>query len=107
MVCVYLIVGVGYVIFFAKDVPSAFDYIRHIVSPTQPWTVSIPGMSKVIDVLAFALLLAEWPMRNEEYALAKIREVPWRAVRWFVYLALVVLIMTYRGDFSEFIYFQF
>ncbi len=107
MVCVYLIVGVGYVIFFAKDVPSAFDYIRHIVSPTQLWTVSIPGMSKVIDVLAFALLLAEWPMRNEEYALAKIREVPWRAVRWFVYLALVVLIMTYRGDFSEFIYFQF
>ncbi len=107
MVCTYIIVGVGYVLFFSKDVASAFDYLWHIVSPTEPWMAHLPQMPKTINVLTPLLLLAEWPMRKEEYALAKIKDVPFRPIRWAVYIFIIILIANFRGDFAQFIYFKF
>ncbi len=107
MVCTYMVVGVGYVLFFSKDVASAFDYLWHIVSPTQAWTVSLPGMSIVRNALVLLPLLAEWPMRNEEYALAKVKCVSHRPIRWAIYLFIILLISTLRADFAQFVYFQF
>ncbi len=107
MLLTYVIIGIGHIIFFAKDIYSAFDYINHIF--TGPWEFVRPiGFS----TFAFVLLLfvLEWTTRKKEYAL-QIHE-KFTGKRTWMMLALDYLIVAaiiWFGTFenSQFIYFQF
>lgn len=102
---------VGWVFFRAKSVGDAMAYLSGMVSPSLFSAPRFPGSRRLPIVMAciLALILAEWAGRNDAYALARIRAVPTRAIRWAAYLGIVFTIY-FLGNFSEsieFIYFQF
>lgn len=107
MVLTYIIIGIGHIIFFAKDTYSAFDYMRHTF--TGSWEFVRPiGFS----TFAFILLLfvLEWTTRKKEYALQI--HTKFTGKRTWMMLAidyLIIAVIIWFGTFenSQFIYFQF
>ena len=95
----------AWVFFRAESVGHAFAYLAGIVSPTL---FSIPnGLPKVTLGLIVAMLVLEWLGREDEYALARLGLTWTQPLRWSMYYALVLVILTMAGRPQEFIYFQF
>ena len=54
------------------------------------------------------LLTVEWLQRDKEHGLQGVDTVvKWRWLRYMLYAAAFVAVIYYRGDYAEFIYFQF
>lgn len=107
MVLTYIIIGIGHIIFFAKDTYSAFDYMHHIF--TGSWEFVRPiGFSTLAFI--FLLFVLEWTTRKKEYALQI--HAKFTGKRTWIMLAidyLIIATIIWFGTFenSQFIYFQF
>lgn len=107
MILTYIIIGIGHIIFFAKDTYSAFDYMKHIF--TGPWEFECPIS---ISIILFILLIfvLEWTTRKREYALQIHQEYQGKRM-WKLfaidYLVMLIIIMFRSSESSQFIYFQF
>ena len=64
------------------------------------------GYGYLYCLFAIVLLILEWILRDREYSnpAALLHN---RAFRWTLYLALILLIITFTGKSQAFIYFQF
>ena len=106
----FVLVMMGWIIFRAESVASAFLYIRRIFVPSlfaKPNTELVDlYLTDALRILALVFLMfsVEWWQRNEQHALAHIR---YRAVRWSFYGLLVVCLFLFIGKVETFIYFQF
>ncbi|MBP5703100.1 MAG: MBOAT family protein [Paludibacteraceae bacterium] len=107
MIQTYILVGIGQVIFFAKDTYSAFDYIKHLF--TGPWHFECPIKLSII-VFILLLFVLEWTSRKKEYALQIHEKYKDRQIwKLFVidYIILAIIIKFGCVEDSQFIYFQF
>lgn len=107
MILTYVIIGIGHIIFFAKDTYSAFDYMKHLI--IGPWELERPiGIS----IIAFILLIfvLEWTTRKKEYALQIHQRYTGKQI-WKLlaidYLVIALIIRYGNFESSQFIYFQF
>jgi len=105
MLLTFALTTLAWVFFRAEDMGHALSYLggifdRPIIKRPQVYPEPL-----IYFVIGFVLI--EWFGRREEFAMAKISR--YKAVRWFCYLA-IILLTYFFGNFSEnieFIYFQF
>lgn len=107
MILTYVIIGIGHIIFFAKDTYSAFDYMKHMFMGS--WELEHPIG---IRIIAFILLLfvLEWTTRKKEYALQIHQRYTGKQI-WKLlaidYLVIALIVLYGNFESSQFIYFQF
>lgn len=107
MILTYIIIGIGHIIFFAKDISSVYDYLRHMFM--GPWEIEKPfGMS--IGILVLLLFVLEWATRKREYALQIFHRYSEKQMwKLFAVDYLLIALIVWYGNFesNKFIYFQF
>ena len=103
----FFLTVIGWVIFRADNMSQAMDFITAMFS-NQIGDISLTS-GRFCLLGGVALLMIEWLQREKTHAL----ELPvnkifkYRAVRWGLYLFLVILIDRFAGVDQTFIYFQF
>lgn len=103
----FLLVMIGWILFRARHLSEAFDYIRLMfTAPVSP-VGELIGKRAVI--WCFVLLIAEWIGRGYEtpvdlFSKGVGRFVP---VRWSLYIVLFLIVLIFSGNTEQFIYFQF
>ncbi len=112
MITTFIIVTFTMVLIRAESLESAFNFISNIFSVS---IFSIPpkglGINTNITVPLLLLILfviVEWFGKDGEYAIAKIKLIKKRYVRWSLYSFLIFMIIMYMKTFeTPFIYVQF
>lgn len=105
MMLVFALITVGWIIFRCENISEACMYIAKICSPSllsKPEGVMWALPSMVFATLMFAF---EWMQRKEEFPLVNFCR--YKAIRWAVYLFLILAIVYYQGKPADFIYFKF
>lgn len=107
MVLTYIIIGIGHIIFFAKDTYSAFGYIRNMF--TGPWDLN-NSLSIYVVVFVVILVILEWITRKKEFAL-QMHQAYQGGKRWKLFCidyCIIFAIIKYGCiEGGQFIYFQF
>ena len=112
MAVTFFLVVIGWIIFRAENMSSAYHYIARMF--TTPWTDFSAKMFIDLAVLKDALIgcaimiLVEWIQRRKEHGLELWRPAVGRYQQVALCYALIFLILLF-GEFGEnqFIYFQF
>ena len=101
----FLLVTFGLIIFRADTISSAFAYIGNIFSGS---ILSISLENRHFQCFTFILvtMVLEWAQRKKEYAL-DLEGVKSVALRFAIYLAVILVTLIFSTDSSEFIYAQF
>jgi len=95
----------AWIFFRANNIGHAISYISGIFSRSL---IKTPEVFPIITIcLIFVFLVIEWFGRNGEHAIEHIRRIKFIYVRWGLYLFIAYLILFFRGNQQEFIYFQF
>ncbi|MDO5340928.1 MAG: hypothetical protein Q4F69_00530, partial [Bacteroidia bacterium] len=58
------------------------------------------------NLFIIIMLVVEWVSRNKQHGLNQIR-IKNKVIRWFIYIALIYIMLYFGGETEEFIYFQF
>jgi len=105
MLSTFMLTCMAWVFFRARDVSSAFDYIKRLFTPEL---LRLPEVYHVSTLLLILLLIAvEWIQREKQHAL-EFNSVKLPAMlRWSIYYSLLLIIFLFGGQQQEFIYFQF
>jgi len=112
MLVTFILVMVGWVIFRSESLPGAWEYLCGMCTPTLFANPDFGAMGIAqfywIPTLffIFALQAVEWGMRHRAFGL-DIAFVRSRALRWTIYLGIVLMMAIFAGNQAEFIYFQF
>ncbi len=102
----FIIVALGWVLFRAPNMSTAFDYIKLMFTDFH-FSAPAFGMSTIIWILV--LLIIDWRMRNRRHGLDFPMRGLWlnRYFRWTFYLAMVFVVLIFSGTAQQFVYFQF
>ncbi len=106
MLLTFFLVVIGWIIFRAGSIGQAWKYICGICDAS---IIAIPIKKKLLleCVVFISLLLSvEWLQRNKQHGLNQI-PIKSKAVRWFIYIALIYIVLCFGGETEQFIYFQF
>lgn len=105
MLLTFLLITIGLIIFRADSVGNAFAYIGHLFSPS---ILRFDVEPKHLQCFAFILftMIVEWSQRKHEHAL-DLQSVKSVAVRYAIYLAIVITTLIFATSSSNFIYAQF
>lgn len=119
MICVYLLVSVGLIIFAAPDIISAGHYLSGVFCRLTeiPNIADITGLlegvvSKKMLEIAFAssviVLICEWKsmIRKKEFALQIVMQKG-KYIRYIVYTIIFLMCIWFNGENKDFIYMQF
>lgn len=107
MICTFVLVSLGLIIFRAETVSDAIEYISLLCSSSLLNKPEIQ-MSTVVYFFCLCLLVFEWLARDEQYTFAYfVAKCKLRVLRFFVYWTLFFFIFLFQGDKADFIYFQF
>ena len=101
----FLLVTFGLIIFRADTVSSAFAYIGNIFSGSI-LTISLENRHFQCFAFILVAMVLEWAQRKKEYAL-DLEGVKSVALRFAIYLAVILVTLIFSTDSSEFIYAQF
>jgi len=102
MAVTFALVVFAWIIFRSETITDAFRYVQGIFSMT---IFSIPQIDKRFLFFILLLVLIEWIQREKQHALQfSIKPV---ALRWALYIAIIIVIFSKSGAQQEFIYFQF
>ena len=107
MLLTFLLAVIGWVIFRATGIPSAVGYFQSMLS-----LETLTGFYKIFTEWTMLpvgiMLLVEWLNRQSEHGLQGFDHVVRsRWARYFLYALAFVAVIFFRGDYAEFIYFQF
>ncbi|KAA6303314.1 MAG: hypothetical protein EZS26_000493 [Candidatus Ordinivivax streblomastigis] len=105
------LVVLGWILFRAETISSAWEYISEIFSTSL---FSLPvgsslSSSRTMGVICFilAFLIAEWCGRQNQYAIEK-TGLTWKPIfRYTVYYVILVILFMFAEKDLQFIYFQF
>lgn len=105
----------GWIIFRAPDMPSLFHYFEGMLQwetlrASYRFFLTNENLIYPINLYIIIMLVVEWLGRTKEYALQNIENISIlrnRYVRYIAYATAFVLILIYRGGYTQFIYFQF
>ena len=110
MVITYIIIGVGHVIFFSKDISSACGYFLHLISSNFTFENPIPIIGVRPTFFVLLLFILEWCTRNKEFAIQSTSK-DYEKITFIVLLGsvfLAILISVYASNQSNlFVYFKF
>lgn len=112
MVGTYLLVSLGMIIFVAKDMLAAVNYISHmlisfwIIPGREDIIKAFPLSSILIILLILFTIIIEWKSRNKEYGFCFLSSIQRRYWRFLIYYIVTWLIISYQNP-APFIYFQF
>ena len=101
----FSIVVLGWILFRSDTILDAWSYICRLFSNslfTKPDAHGVSGFSVAICLM----LLVEWVQRFKEHPF-DLGCIPSRVVRYAIYLALILIIISLGGHTENFIYFQF
>ena len=111
MVSTYLLIAIGHIIFFAKDVKSSLAYFQSLLDINGYTSLHLDSMGQkhIIYLFIIILIFVEWTSRNKEYGLSfdNLKIVNNGVFRMIVYALLFLLCITMSGRHSDFIYFKF
>ena len=96
----------AWIFFRAENIGHAWSYLSTIFSKSLFTIPHIFGM-KIIMLLIIILVFVEWLGRESNFAIEHLFNRFNRIVRWGFYLFIIVLIVLFKIDNQQFIYFQF
>ena len=107
MTLTFMLAVIGWILFRATGIPSAIGYFQSMLS-----LETLTGFYKIFTEWTMLpigiMLVVEWLNRQGEHALQGFDHVVKnRWVRYFLYALAFVAVIFFRGDYAEFIYFQF
>ncbi len=110
ILCTFLLVVLGWIIFRAPHMPTLLHYLERICDAsifTIPWLMNreyyIP-----LSISIILLLLIEWWNREYSHGFAINKTISIQWIRRIIYLGIVLIIIYYgRFSYNQFIYFQF
>ena len=111
MTLTFVLVAIGWVIFRATSIPNMVNFFHEMLNPhalSALWKFFIAPAFPVARISIIIMLIIEWLQRSKEHGLQnadKIIRSRW--LRYFLYALALVSIIFFRGDYTEFIYFQF
>ncbi len=109
MILNYVLVSLGFIVFYASSVTEAFRFFAGILS-TSFFTMPEVPVKKVTLLFILIVLILEWTTRKKEYPLQihhqYIDGKMWKLV-FIDYLVIAVIIWFGNFESSQFIYFQF
>lgn len=96
----------AWIFFRAQSVTDAFNYIRLIFTKQVFSVPTIIGTTLLVLISIFFMI--EWLGREKQHPLALADLLPYKVLRWFTYLTILMVIII-LGSFNntEFIYFAF
>jgi D-alanyl-lipoteichoic acid acyltransferase DltB (MBOAT superfamily) len=108
IVTTFLLVVFGWIIFRCDNLTSVFTVFSKIFSPSLFSLPNIGGRRRffLTIFLIIICMIMEWAHREKEFGL-QINGIKYRIVRWAVYVILMLMIIMFQGNQSDFIYFQF
>ena len=103
----FFLAVIGWIIFRAESMTQAVDYLTAMASNRFFDASMIYG--RVYLLLGLLLLVIEWLQRDKQHALQLPNNYLFRhkAVRYLLYIFIVILCLTFYGESQTFIYFQF
>jgi D-alanyl-lipoteichoic acid acyltransferase DltB (MBOAT superfamily) len=109
MMTTFILTVVAWIFFRAESVQHAFEYISGIVSISIFETPEISGILRatMTMTLVITFIFIEWLGRESQYAIEHLGARWKRPVRYAMYYAIILAILTLGGGQQEFIYFQF
>lgn len=103
----FALVAIGWIIFRAKSLNDAASYIYHIAMSLP--AVGTLHFGKTAFIWIAIMLLIDWkgrkyahPLQMEQYQMFRILPM-----RWGAYIFFIIAIVLFRGEATNFIYFQF
>ena len=107
MALTFFLAVIGWIIFRAETMTQAFEYLSAMVSNKFFDTSMLYGVTYLC--LGIILLLIEWLQRDKQHALQLPNNIFFRHryIRFFLYIIIVLLCLTFYGESQTFIYFQF
>ena len=104
----YVLVSLGFIVFYASSVTDAFRFFSGIVSTSLFSMPSLP-VKKVTILFMLIVLIVEWTTRKKEHPLQLPADgiFKYTAVRYLLYAGIGVLLFVFAGEVETFIYFQF
>jgi D-alanyl-lipoteichoic acid acyltransferase DltB (MBOAT superfamily) len=109
MLSTFALTVFAWIFFRAENIEHAFDYISTILSNSLFQFPSFNDMPKALITLFLILffIIIEWNGRFEKYAIEKMFLEKSFIIRHAFYFLLIFMIFYFKGNNSEFIYFQF
>jgi len=101
----FLLTTVAWVFFRAETVTKAIDYIASLFSLTLFTIPQKKSISLIVFLVIFIII--EWAGRRQKYAIETLWLTYPRALRWGIYLVLIMSVFLFGKKVDEFIYFQF
>ena len=104
----FLLVLIGWVIFRADHISEAWAYLCRMFTN---FSFVRNSLATIIPALVWAniMLLIEWVMRHHPHPFSIYGHglLKYKTWRWFCYVLLALICLTFKGQSGEFIYFQF
>jgi alginate O-acetyltransferase complex protein AlgI len=109
MLSTFALTVFAWIFFRAENIEHAFDYISTILSNSLFQFPSFNDIPKALITLFLILffIIIEWNGRFEKYAIEKMFLEKSFIIRYAFYFLLIFMIFYFKGNNSEFIYFQF
>lgn len=106
MVTTFILTVLAWIFFRAENIEHAWSYLTTVFSKTLFTMPYYSGMqTPALSIILF--LCVEWFGREGHYAIEKIEDKLHLFARWSFYLVLISLIVLFKGENQQFIYFQF
>lgn len=107
MLLTFVCVLVGWILFRSATIADFAGYMDHMIS-----SFAVVKPSCRLNALVFIVLLmvVEWMNRHKQHGLqidGTGRMMRYRVVRWITYATILLIIVSFSGSQSDFIYFQF
>ncbi len=101
----FLLVSILWIFFRAETITEAADYIKRIFSDAL---FKLPEVRpSIVFILIFILLIFEWLGRHRDFAFQNMYNIKSKYLRWFIYNAILAIILLFGATPQTFIYFQF
>lgn len=109
MILTFAITLIAWVFFRAESIEHAVNYLGGMSSGSLFSFTIFDDFDQVVSLLYLIcfFLFIEWLGRENNYAIEKLGASFNKGVRWLFYYLIIVLIIIFKGEQQEFIYFQF
>ncbi len=109
MLCTFILVVIGWIIFRAETIGQAADFMHRMchwdtLSAVYMFFLGPDTRGKAFFVVL--MLIVEWFNRKNEHGLCMLRQCRW-FIRYPAYMMVIASIIWYCGENQSFIYFQF
>lgn len=108
MVLNYVLVSLGFIVFYASSVADAFQFFSRIISISFFSVPELP-LKKVTLFFIFIVLILEWTTRKKEHPLQLSTDgvFKYTIARYLLYAGIGLMLFLFAGEVETFIYFKF